>query len=243
VRTPLAFAARLRPVAAPPPEPPRVPSPKLETKSRDQQPAPPLKRDEPERSQAPREDASEPAIERPSADRRIEWTAAPQTDDSPAAVPDDAPDAPAPTGPKPAARRDLPFTPPVARDIRLEVASPERKVEVRLVERSGEVHLAVRTPDARLTESLRGELPSLSSRLEQSGFRAEEWRVASASGAERRIEIGGAATSSPDTRQQGQPGGGEHERREQQRAPREPETPRSAPKKGAEFAWLMQSLR
>jgi hypothetical protein len=132
----------------------------------------------------------------------------------------------------------------VARDIRLEVAGSDRRVEVRLVERSGEVHLAVRTPDARLAEGLRDELPQLSARLEQAGFHAEEWRVASASGTERRMDVAGAANSSPDTQQHDQPGerGGQNPR-EQQPAPRQPETPRRNSRKGTEFEWLMQSLR
>jgi hypothetical protein len=187
-------------------------------------------------------EAPERLVEGPSADRRIEWTGASPSGEPAAAAPEEpgAPEAPA--APKLALRRESPVPPPVARDIRLEVAGPDRKVEVRLVERSGEVQLAVRTPDSRLAEGLRNELPLLSSRLEQSGFRAEEWRVASASGSERRLDIGGGAAS-PDAQQHGQPGDGGQERREQQRAPRDPEPPRRNSEKGAEFAWLMQSLR
>ena len=51
-------------------------------------------------------------------------------------------------------RRRLPKAPPVARDIKLGALRRRSKVEVRLVERAGEVHFAVRTPDGRLAGRL-----------------------------------------------------------------------------------------
>ena len=53
---------------------------------------------------------------------------------------------PAPRG-EGSRRRSDPKPPSTARDIKLEVSGADRKVEVRLVERAGEVHFAVRTPD------------------------------------------------------------------------------------------------
>jgi hypothetical protein len=153
---------------------------------------------------------------------------------------------PKPTASRSAApRRESPLPAPVARDIRLEIGSPERKVEVRLVERGGDVHLAVRTPDSRLADGLREQLPQLSARLEQSGFRADEWRAAEAGAPERRVHVDAAAGGSADARQHGQPQDGRQDRREgEPRAPREgePETPRNQ-EKGNAFAWLMESLR
>jgi hypothetical protein len=64
---------------------------------------------------------------------------------------------------------------PAARDIRLDLGAGDSRVEVHVVERAGDVQVAVRTPDARLAGDLREELPALTARLEQSGFRTEAW--------------------------------------------------------------------
>jgi hypothetical protein len=182
------------------------------------------------------------------------------TDDAPAAEPEPAMAAPTPpresmphetldTSPpeKPAARpvaapEPPPKPSPVARDIRLEVGGAGPKVEVRLVERAGEVQLAVRTGDERLAGTMREHLPLLSSRLEQSGFRADQWRAAESGAPERRLDVHSAAESSgraPDHN----PGGG-RERREDQPQRRQPAGEPTKPKeKGSAFEWLMQSLR
>ncbi len=47
------------------------------------------------------------------------------------------------------------------------------RVELRVAERAGEVHVAVRTPDPQVRNALRSELPALVDRLEQSGYRTE----------------------------------------------------------------------
>ncbi len=52
-------------------------------------------------------------------------------------------------------------------------ANNQQKVEVRLVDRAGELHISVRTPDETLTHSLREDLSSLTAKLGQSGFEAE----------------------------------------------------------------------
>jgi len=65
-----------------------------------------------------------------------------------------------------------------ARDIQFQVNQGGQRVDVRLTERGGEVHVSVRTPDAQLAGSLREDLPVLSAKLEQRGFRAETWRPA-----------------------------------------------------------------
>jgi hypothetical protein len=51
--------------------------------------------------------------------------------------------------------------------------SPAPRIELRLAERAGEIHVAVRTPDPQARQVLRSELPALVERLEQSGYRAE----------------------------------------------------------------------
>lgn len=111
-----------------------------------------------------------------------------------------------------------------------------------MVERAGEVQLAVRTPDDGLAGALREHLPLLSSRLEQSGFHADQWRAAEAPGVERRLDV------RPSSESAGQPpdhrgGGGEREQRDDTRRPQPPEERRQAKQKGTAFEWLMQSLR
>ena len=54
-------------------------------------------------------------------------------------------------------------------------------VEVRVLERAGEVRLSVRTPDTELANSLRQQLGDLVGRLEQTGYQAETWRPAEVS--------------------------------------------------------------
>jgi hypothetical protein len=66
--------------------------------------------------------------------------------------------------------------PAPARDITLRLSEGDQRVDVRLVERQGEVRVEVRTPDAGLAGDLRRDLPSLAARLEQSGIRAGAWR-------------------------------------------------------------------
>lgn len=57
------------------------------------------------------------------------------------------------------------------------------QVEVRVAERAGEVQVAVRTTDSRLTSSLRQDLPQLVSQLSDRGYRAETWHPGAAPGA------------------------------------------------------------
>ncbi|MCX6622992.1 MAG: hypothetical protein NTY38_18375 [Acidobacteria bacterium] len=54
----------------------------------------------------------------------------------------------------------------------------QHNAEVRVQNRGGELHVAVRTPDARLTESLRSDLGELVSKLERSGMDARVWHPA-----------------------------------------------------------------
>ncbi|MFI5337356.1 MAG: hypothetical protein ACHQ5A_11265 [Opitutales bacterium] len=128
-----------------------------------------------------------------------------------------------------------------ARDIRLELAAGERRVEVRLVDRGGEMHLAVRTPDQRLSGALRENLSDLSARLEQNGYRAEAWHTGSAAGESlRETRLAGSPQDPhPQSRQDEQRQGGDR----QPRQPREFEEQPNRKDKGKEFAWFMSSLR
>jgi hypothetical protein len=131
--------------------------------------------------------------------------------------------APAAAPATPQTAQDAPKSLPV-REIRLEVDRGERKVEVQLIERAGDVRVAVRTPDARLATDIRDNLPALSSRLEQTGYRTETWHGA----------------------QDGSRHPGQDEREHPQRQPQHqpwPEEPPKRKQKGQQFAWLMSSLQ
>jgi len=54
----------------------------------------------------------------------------------------------------------------------------DTKVDVRLVERAGEVRVAVRTPDETLARTMREDLGSLTGKLSQTGFATESWAPA-----------------------------------------------------------------
>jgi hypothetical protein len=130
------------------------------------------------------------------------------------------------------------------RDIRFEVNGPDRRVEVRLTERAGEVQVAVRTPDSRLAADLRENLPSLSSRLEQAGFRAEglTHEAAPAAGTQRhdvqQMTESGAGDPGPGNREPGQRQGDP----QQQPRPRTPEGVRDSKSKGKDFSWFLSTL-
>jgi hypothetical protein len=154
--------------------------------------------------------------------------------------------------PEPSAGAEPSKPPAAARNIQLDVNSGDGRVEVRLTERGGEVEVAVRTPDARLAGALREDLPALSSRLAESGFRAETWHPASP-GASTGVPSGpadwhkltepspGGTPQDPNSRSR-QDGGQPHGDSQ----PRQPKTSEQQPNRkdqGKDFAWLMSSLR
>lgn len=142
--------------------------------------------------------------------------------------------------PAPAA---TPANSPAAREIKLELTGGDQKVEVRLTERSGEVHLSVRTPDTKLAGALREDLPNLSAKLEQAGFRSEPWRPAGVAGTtERRLpEAANTATSPNSGGQQRQDERGQQQ--DQQQKHRGPANSSHFSQERKDFAWLLQSLR
>ena len=134
-----------------------------------------------------------------------------------------------------------PARPPAgAREIRVQVDGAQR-VELRMVERGGEVHVAVRTPDSKLAGALREDLPALSQRLEQTGLRAESWHTGQAAG-ERQPAMSSLGSSGSSGDRQDQPASddgrrqqGRQESKEQQNAPRKEQR--------KDFEWLFSSLR
>lgn len=144
--------------------------------------------------------------------------------------------------PHPTSSRPEPAQPvtPV-RDIRLQVGG-ERRVDVRVTERGGEVQVAVRTPDSRLAAVLRDELPTLSARLEQSGFHAETWHPDAL-----KIEHAARASEPPasgaasDGRNTGRQNGREEHHPPPRRAPVS-DIQREADNPPKEFSWIFSSL-
>ena len=66
--------------------------------------------------------------------------------------------------------------PGAARDITLRLSAQNQPaVDVRVVERAGEVRVAVRSSDAQLAESMRAGVSQLAEHLEQRGFQTEIW--------------------------------------------------------------------
>jgi hypothetical protein len=137
-----------------------------------------------------------------------------------------------------------PAAPSPARDIHLQLNQGEQRVDVRLSERSGEVHVAVRTPDPQLAGALRDDLPRLSDRLEASGFRAETWHAGLAgtlSGGERRLEATESSFSQPQEDGQRQTGQRDPQQQQQPRQPK-PGTAQNSNSQRKDFQWLMSQL-
>jgi hypothetical protein len=96
-----------------------------------------------------------------------------------------APKAAAQPAPPPATTsidpEDRPATGRATQEISLQISSEDdRKVDVRLVQRAGEVLVAVRTPDVALAHDLRQDLGSLTGKLAQSGYATEQFTPLSA---------------------------------------------------------------
>jgi hypothetical protein len=130
-----------------------------------------------------------------------------------------------------------------AHDIKLELNSGGQRVEVRLTERGGDIHVAVRTPDARLSGAMREDLPALTAKLEQSGFRTNAWQPGAAAGGERRAAEISTGSSSADSQEHS----GQHSQHQQddsqQQNPKHPTNAANRKTDRKDFAWLLQTYR
>jgi hypothetical protein len=149
-----------------------------------------------------------------------------------------------PTEAAPPAAIPQPAAPaPAAHDIKLELNGGGQRVEVRLTERGGDVHVAVRTPDGRLSDAMRQDLPALAAKLEQSGFRADGWQPGAANSSERRA----AETSAGNASQDSQEHAGQNQQQKQDNPQQEqPKNFTNAPNRKSDrkdFAWLLQTYR
>jgi hypothetical protein len=141
-------------------------------------------------------------------------------------------------------------------DMKFEVTGGERRVEVRLSERGGEVKMTVRTPDTHLADNLRENLPALSNRLAESGFKSEVWRPAASATVDRghatESSAGGTARDANQDANKDANRDADGQSRQQKhpsqdsaghRRSKNPLEPVSQKEKGRNFAWLMSSLR
>jgi hypothetical protein len=149
---------------------------------------------------------------------------------------------PATSPAEPAASKSIATAP--AREIRLEVAGGERRVEIRLTDQAGELKVAVHTPDHHLAERLREGLPALSSRLEESGLRAETWQPAAATGEPGTVAetFTGFNHGSQDEQQPGRQGR-EPQHHHEGRRPRVPEENEQPKEKGKDFEWFLSATQ
>lgn len=198
----------------------------------------PLEAPAPERTETPAATPAGKLIPNAAPDAQVRTETASERPDAAAAKPVRLQDA-MESAAKPEAARATPV-----RDMKFEVTGGERRVEVRLSERGGEVKMTVRTPDADLASTLRENLPALSARLAESGLKSEAWHPAASSPNERRYTAessgGGASqdTNSQPRQQDREPQDGAGQRR-----PESPQEPILQKQKGSDFAWLMSSLR
>ena len=160
-------------------------------------------------------------------------------------------DAPAPAAAAPADRTmearlvpDPPKSAATAHDMRFAIGAGDQRVEVRVAERGGEVHVDVRTPDERLAGSLRDDLPSLTAKLESAGLRAETWHGDPSSGAgrERQQETASRTESQNSQEQPGQDGRRQQDDPPPQR-PKESEDSSHPKRDRKDFQWLFTSLQ
>jgi ribonuclease E len=175
-------------------------------------------------------------------------TARPTDSPQPLAAGNAQPRASAPASPpaaatEPAAAPEAP-KPAAAHDIKLELAGQgDQRVEVRVSERAGDMHVDVRTPDSGLAGDLREDLPALASKLEQTGFRAETWHPAGTGERSRTVETAPGAASQNSERQPGQNSGQRQRDPQPQPKPKAQENDTPSPDAGKDFAWLFSSIQ
>jgi hypothetical protein len=140
-----------------------------------------------------------------------------------------------PAAPKPAG---------AARDIKLQLAGAgSQRVDVHLIERAGQVQVAVRTPDSHLAGTLRDNLPTLSARLAESGIRSEAWHPSASATEPQRT---GETSRSGQSQDHNPQSGGQHQEQQsggEPRRPKLPEAPMERKEKGKDFTWFMSTLQ
>jgi hypothetical protein len=122
---------------------------------------------------------------------------------------------------------DLPAAPPThagaAQEITIRIEQPNASpVDLRVVERSGQVHVDVRTPDAAMQTSLRQDLGTLTNSLQRAGYHAETFTPSSTAGRPAVSTQTGNQDehreSSPNRGGSGDPSGGRRQQQQQKRS-------------------------
>jgi hypothetical protein len=117
-------------------------------------------------------------------------------------------------------------------------------VELKLSEKAGELKVAVRTADNHLAERLRADLPALSSRLEQSGLRAETWHPSQAATGEwRRTDQMAAANQGGPQDDQSRQQGREQQHEGEPRRPYVPKDDQQPKDKRKDFEWFLSTTQ
>jgi hypothetical protein len=220
------------PVARVVPDPPQMARPRVEERP-SQSTRIGKKEEDPGNEGETRLEESTPSQRGPETQMRPAWPS------RPAVSPPDTPPEPQPasTG-RTQAVAPLETIKPATHEIKLVVgAKGEERVEVRVAERNGDIHVAVRTSDSRLATELREDLPTLAAKLEQTGYRTDTWHPGSAS-PDRPAEMARNANSQDSQSGFNKQGGGQGE--PQQRDQRDPENPQKDDRK--DFEWLFSSL-
>ncbi len=111
------------------------------------------------------------------------------------------------------------------KDVSIQVGQQsQERVNLRLVERAGELQVAVRAANPEVAQGLRQGISQLVDRLEQSGFRTEAWRPGgSVTPVQGAAETRQKSSEFQNDSSQGQSGGGSQQQRrqgDQQQAPR-----------------------
>jgi hypothetical protein len=141
-----------------------------------------------------------------------------------------------------------PPTPPAApakpvQDIRLQLGGEHHPpVQLRFVEKGGEITVAVRTPDTGLRDDLRDHLAQLAGRLERSGYATETWRPSAA--ADARNDLPPRGQAAPDSGQHSS--GGDDTRRQSEGRQQHPQPQEARPhwveeledaRRNSSFSW------
>jgi len=102
-------------------------------------------------------------------------TESPRTvsDPQPATAPPESHRAHTAEAPRPESKPGQPV-----RDVTVRLGSDNRHVDVKLIDRGGELHVAVHAADPNLTADLRASVHDLIGGLEKGGFEAETWQPA-----------------------------------------------------------------
>ncbi len=128
-----------------------------------------------------------------------------------------------------------PRQPQPVRDVTLSLTSDTQRVDVKLIDRNGELHVAVQSADPVLTSDLRASVHDLIGGLEKSGFRAETWQP----GDTPRHNFETPAGAVRNAGGQAQPQSGEDPRR-QGRNPYDPDYAPSRRSRGSNNGWMEQ---